>query len=324
MPSDGAPFLTEAARATLAAMERAGGAAFEDIGAPAARASFDADWPSLQLPAAEDGAVSLGPLNFAGAAGAIPALAWRGRGAPRSGARTLLYLHGGGWVVGSPASHANVCRRLADAGDAIVVSPDYRLAPEHRFPAALDDALACLRQLAGQTAELGGAPDRLAVGGDSAGGNLAAVTALLAARTPDLPRPVAQLLFYPTTSAALDFPSCRAFASGYGLTTATMRWFVDCYVRDAGDAADWRVSPLRADPAAGSLPLAPAFVAIAGVDVLRDEGLAYAARLSEAGVVTRTRIWEGHLHGFLNACRYDPAATEAIADAAAFWREIDP
>lgn len=316
--------LTDGALATLEAMEGAGGRPFEEMSPAEARAAFDAGWPALQAPPETDAAECLGELRFDGEGGAIPALAWRGRRAPATGARTLLYLHGGGWVVGSPASHAAICRRLADAGDAVVVSPDYRLAPEHRFPAGLVDAVACFRQLGERAGELGGAPDRLALAGDSAGGNLAAVTAVLAARQADLPAPVAQLLFYPNTSAALDHPSCTEFATGFGLTTATMRWFRDCYVRGPEDIADWRVSPLLASLSSGPRPVAPAFVAIAGADLLRDEGLAYAGRLGVAGVPTVTRVWDGHLHGFLSACRHDPAAMEAIAAAAAFWRETDP
>lgn len=314
--------LSDGAVATLAALDP-DAMPFEEMSAREARAAFDATWPQLQAPASPDGADFLGPLSFAGNAGAIPALAWRGTRAPAAGARALLYLHGGGFVVGSSASHAAICRRLASAADAVVVSPDYRLAPEHRFPEGLDDALSCLAQLADRAAELGISPDRIALGGDSAGGNLGAVLAICAARQTSLPAPTVQLLFYPVTSASADQQSYTTFREGFGLTAMTMRWFLECYVNGPGDVEDWRVSPLLADLDDRVRPLAPAFVAIAEADILRDEGLAYAARLAATGVPTRARTWYGHLHGFLSHCRYDPAAYEAVAEAAEFWRSAD-
>ncbi|SDI61190.1 alpha/beta hydrolase [Salipiger marinus] len=303
------PPLSPGARATLAAQAQMPSPPFEQMSAPEARASFDAGWPALQLP--PDPALAEGPVPLLLAD--RPALCWRGAGAPATGARAILYLHGGGWVVGSPASHAAICQRLAAACGAVVICPDYRLAPEHPFPAAAEDAIACLAALPQVAAQLGLAPDRIIVAGDSAGGNLAAVAALAAARDPALPQPRAQLLFYPNTDAGQTHLSYRRFAEGFGLSARTMRWFRDHYARPE-DHADWRLSPLRADPAG----TAPAFVALAGADILHDEGRAYAEALTAAGTPVETRLWEGHLHGFLSHCRHDPAALEALA-AAAQW-----
>ena len=314
--------LAPGAQAALAAMEAAGGPPLEELDPPAARIAHAATDAMLQAPPPAGAAHEADPVSFDVPAEPIRATVWRGAGADATGAPAILYLHGGGWVVGSPETHALICARLAAACDAVVVCPDYRLAPEARFPAAVDDTLACLGGLPALAAALGADPvrivlaARIAIGGDSAGGNLAAVAALAAARDPDLPDPRAQLLFYPNTSARQDLSSFRRFASGFGLTAVTMRWFRDHYV-SGSEIDDWRVSPLRADL---SLPPAPAFIALAGADILADEGVAYAARLDAAGVPVETRLWPGHLHGFLSMSRHDPAADEAIAAAAAVLR----
>eukprot|EP01037_Dinobryon_pediforme_P026113 gene26113-28522_t len=215
-----------------------------------------------------------------GPLGPIPVRLYRGIGAPAASGPGLLYLHGGGWVIGNLESHDEICRWFANLSACTVVCPDYRLAPEHKFPAGLMDCAAALSFMSASAGDLGLDPRRIAVAGDSAGGNLAAVLALMA-RAGQVPPIAAQLLLYPNTDAAQTADSYRRFADGYGLTAATMRWFRDHYVRDAADIGDWRVSPLRADHLAGA---APAFVAIAGHDILADEGLAYAERLQQAGV----------------------------------------
>ncbi|HEY0213351.1 MAG TPA: alpha/beta hydrolase [Paenirhodobacter sp.] len=301
--------LSAGARATLAAHAQGNGAPFETMTAVAARAAFDAGWAALQQPPHD------GPTAVAGELGGCAALIWRGAAAPRTGARVILYLHGGGWVVGSPQSHAAICSRLAQACAAVVICPDYRLAPEHPFPAAAEDAINCLAALPAQALDLGISAQRIVVAGDSAGGNLAAVAALAAARDPTLPQPSAQLLFYPNTDARQISASYARFAEGFGLTATTMRWFRDQYLPPAlppETLMDWRVSPLLA-PVAGA---APAFVALAVADILHDEGAAYADHLTANGVAVETRTWPGQLHGFLSACRYEPAATEAIRLAA--------
>jgi acetyl esterase len=222
-----------------------------------------------------------------------------------SPAGTLVYLHGGGWVIGSLDTHDGVCRALAARGGCRVVSVGYRLAPEHRFPAAVDDAWAAVEWALG----LGGP---VAVGGDSAGGNLAAVCAL---RARDRGLPLAlQLLVYPVTDHDLDRPSYREFAEGHGLTRDSMRWYWDHYLGPAGDGADPEASPLRAPDLAG---VAPACVLVAGCDPLRDEGEEYAGRLREAGVpVTLTR-YDGQIHGFFRMPAVMPRANDALDEAAA-------
>lgn len=306
--------LAPGARATLAAQAQAPGRPFEEMSAAEARAAFDAGWPLLQLP--PDPALAEGPVPMPLGGGA--ALCWRGSTAPAQGARCILYLHGGGWVVGSPASHAAICQRLAAACQAVVVCPDYRLAPEHRFPAAAEDAIACLGDLPALAGQLGISDERIVVAGDSAGGNLAAVAALASSRGRSAPRPRAQLLFYPNTDATQTHESYTRFAEGFGLSARTMRWFRDQYAAPE-DFDDWRISPLRAELTGAP----PAFVALAGADILHDEGLAYAEALAAAGTEVETRLWAGHLHGFLSNCRFDRAAFEAIAAAAQFLDRLD-
>jgi len=216
---------------------------------------------------------------------------------PAAGPRpALVYFHGGGFVIGSLETHDGTCRALANASGCTIVSVDYRLAPEHRFPAAPEDCYAALRFAAEAGAEIGVDPSRLAVGGDSAGGNLAAVTALLARerRGPDL---AFQLLVYPVTDARFDTPSYRENAEGYFLTAKMMRWFWDHYLEHTHQAEDPLASPLRAKDLAG---LPPALVVTAGYDPLRDEGEAYAARLREAGVDTELKRYPGMFHGFFS------------------------
>ncbi|CAH2404264.1 putative enzyme [Mesorhizobium ventifaucium] len=201
----------------------------------------------------------------------------------------------------------------------VVVSPGYRLAPEHKFPAAIEDCRAVLSFLQDGAGDLGIDAERIAVAGDSAGGNLATVLCLLARG--DKKPPVAQLLFYPNTDASQAADSYRRFADGYGLTSATMAWFRDHYVNHAGDIDDWRVSPLKAASLAGA---APAFVAIAGHDILADEGEAYAKRLEDDGVPVVLRRWPGQIHGFVSMGRHGPAARQAVGAAVAAWRGFDP
>ncbi|WP_292377191.1 alpha/beta hydrolase, partial [Mesorhizobium sp.] len=241
----------------------------------------------------------------------------RGIGAARMGARAVLYLHGGGWVIGNLDSHDEICRWLANLGNAVVICPDYRLAPEHKFPAGLEDCAAALRFMAGNAGDLGIDPIRIAVAGDSAGGNLAAVLALLA-RDGLAPPLAAQILIYPNTDARQTADSYRRFGDGFGLTAATMAWFRDRYVRTPDDIADWRVSPLLASSLAGA---PSAFVAIAGHDILADEGTAYAERLRADGVPLVLRHWPGQIHGFVSMGRHILAARQAVSEAAA-WLQL--
>ena len=227
----------------------------------------------------------------------------------------VVWFHGGGWVVGTLDSYDPLCRALAAAVPAVVVSVGYRLAPEHRWPAAAEDAYAATVWASGNAAALGGAQHRLAVAGDSAGGNLAATVAL-GARDRGGPAIAFQLLVYPVLDVAGDTPSWREHAEGYYLTAAGMRWYWDHYLGAAdGGAPD--ASPLRA-AFVGGLP--PALVLGAEHDILRDEGEAYAARLRDAGVAASARRYEGMVHGFFRWRAVTPTADAALQEAAVALR----
>ncbi|RSN67539.1 alpha/beta hydrolase [Actinomadura sp. WAC 06369] len=219
----------------------------------------------------------------------------------------VVFFHGGGFVLCGLDSHDRTCRALAADTGMIVVSVDYRLAPEHPFPAAVEDAGAAVAWAHANAAALGGDPGRLAVAGDSAGGNLAAV-ACLDARDSGGPPIRFQLLVYPVTDAARDSPSYREFAAGPFLTADHMRWYWERYLPDPARGADPRASPLRAPDLAG---LPPACVITGECDPLRDEGEAYAARLVDAGVAVRARRFDGAFHGFYGLDHVLPAAREA-------------
>jgi acetyl esterase len=245
-----------------------------------------------------------------GPAGEIPVRVYRPSDEPAL--PVLIFFHGGGWVIGSLDTHDNTCRALANAAGCIVVSVDYRLAPEHTFPAAVDDAFAATRWAAEHAADIGGDPARVAVGCDSAGGNLTAVVALLARDAGDLSLRF-QLLVYPVTDHEFDSKSMRENATGYFLERDSMRWFYRHYLTGEADADDWRASPLRAGDLAG---LPPAFVITAEYDPLRDQGEAYARRLGDAGVPVELRRYDGVFHGFFGMGDLMEPAREAF-DAAA-------
>lgn len=220
----------------------------------------------------------------------------------------LLFLHGGGFFLGSPHSHGPVARELAARSRRVVVSVDYRLTPEHEFPAAVDDCFAALQWVALHAPEIGGDPTRIAVAGDSAGGNLGAVLTLKA-RDEGGPAIEAQALIYPVTDSACDSGSMVDNAEGYMLTAASMRWMWGMYVPDEAARSQAYASPLRAPDVSG---LPPAIVITAEYDPLRDEGEAYAARLAEAGVPVRQVRFDGMIHGFVQMLNVTPRATEAI------------
>ncbi|MFI6319053.1 alpha/beta hydrolase [Nonomuraea sp. NPDC050556] len=229
----------------------------------------------------------------------------------------VVYFHGGGFTLCDLDTHDGVCRDLCRGAEAIVISVDYRLAPEHPYPAGPDDAYAATIWAHEHAAELGGDPSRLAVAGDSAGGNLAAVTAL---RARDLGGPPIgfQLLIYPATDAAMDTPSHKENAEGYFLTAAHMRWYWDQYQPSPERRAEPYSSPLHAD--LRGLP--PALVLTAEYDPLRDEGEAYAVRLAEAGVPVRSVRYDGMFHGFWGMGAFLPAAQEAMDRATEGLRDI--
>jgi acetyl esterase len=226
----------------------------------------------------------------------------------------LVFFHGGGWVIGDLTTHDGICRSLTNAARCVVASVDYRLAPEHRYPVAAEDSYAAFRWVLGQAAALGVDPRRVAVGGDSAGGNLATVVSLMA-RDRGTPLPIFQALVYPVTDCDLDTASYRENATGYVLTREGMRWFFRHYLAREEQGREPYAAPLRAASLAG---LPPALVQTAECDPLRDEGEAYAARLRDAGVpVTFTR-YSGMFHGFLrmtNILDKARAARDEIAGA---------
>ncbi len=288
------PFHTQTPQAARAAYEAAA-EVLEPPRAPLARVE------DFALPAADG--TPLSARLYAPAHGRLP---------------LLLYLHGGGFVVGSLETHDSLCRQLALRSGGAVVALDYRLAPEHRFPTAAEDAWDALRWLAANAAALGLDGSRIAVGGDSAGGTLAAVDAL---RARDAGLPLAlQVLITPGTTAHADTPSHKLFGDGFLLDSATVGWFFDQYI-DEADRRDWRFAPLLADDLEG---VAPACVILAECDPVVDEGLAYADRLRAAGVPVVLELVRGVTHDFIKMSRLlkegaaaQQAAAEALKDA---WR----
>jgi len=272
-----------------------------------ARELFRETRPASTPPAPQIGAVR--ELEADGPHGAIPLRLYRPAGVADSRRLpVLVFFHGGGWVIGDLETHDVLCRQVTAEAGVSVIAVDYRLAPEHKFPAAVDDAWAATRWIAAHAAELSVNPERLAVGGDSAGGNLAAVVALLA-RDAGGPRIALQILLYPVTDLVSESQSYADLADGYMLTRDSMRWFRAQYLAREEDAADWRVSPLRAPSLAG---LPPALVVTAGYDPLRDEGEAYAKKLRNAGVSVDAVSFGGMIHGFVPMGRLIDAAFRAV------------
>ena len=223
----------------------------------------------------------------------------------------LVWLHGGGHVVGSLQSYDALCRKLSLSADCIVVSVDYRLAPEHRFPAGVVDSFAALKWAAGHAREIGGDPSRIAIGGDSAGGNLAAVCAILArdAGEPDL---AFQLLVYPRTAPDEDSASHHALAEGYMLTRKVILWFHDHYSANDADRDDFRYAPLIAKDLSR---LPPALIIVGEYDPLRDDGIAYASRLRSAGCVVELADYAGMVHPFFSMGGAIDAGRRAMTQA---------
>jgi acetyl esterase len=231
----------------------------------------------------------------------------------------LVYFHGGGWVIGDLEVVHGVCTVLANRAHAVVVSVDYRLAPENPFPAAVEDSYAATRWAADNAALINGDAERIAVGGDSAGATLAAVVALLA-RDEGYPELMYQLLVYPATDVSYDTPSYRENGDGYFLTTDLMKWFHGHYLGAEGDADDWRASPLRAPDLSG---LPPAHVITAEFDPLRDEGEAYAARLRDAGVEAGVERYSGQIHAFsANLAGVMDGGRRSVEDAGKQLRQV--
>jgi len=277
---------------------------------PQARASFRTLCVDLRDPALLPEVAGVEDTTIPGPAGDLPARIYR----PEADGPlpTVLFFHGGGWVIGDLDTHDLACRTIATRSEAVVVSVDYRLAPEHRFPAAAEDALAAARWAVDRLPELGG-NDILGVAGDSAGGNLSAVVAQ------ELREHVrAQLLIYPATDVPGEYASRHDNAEGYFLDTQTMAWFLGQYVDADADPLDPRLSPLHGELSG----LAPAVVVVAELDPLRDEGKAYAEALRAAGVPVTLRQFDGLIHGFVDMGRHSKAAQAAVEEMCGLFREL--
>ncbi len=267
--------------------------------------------PAIPKPPCHD----VADRTIPGSVGEIPVRVFRP--SDETGLPLLLWFHGGGWVTGNLDTHDSVCRRLSEATGAVVVSVDYRLAPEHKFPAALDDCVAAYEWALAHADEVGADRARVAIGGDSAGGNLAAVVALVA-KDREWPQPRLQLLVYPVTDYEFDSESMIDNAKGYFLEAESMRWFYNHYARGDADFADWRFSPARAADLSG---LARAVVITAEYDPLRDQGEAYGRALRDAGVPTEIVRADGLIHGFFGMHDFMPPAQESYDVAVAALRE---
>ena len=288
-----------AAQAILNALEEAGGPPLQDMTVDEARAAYAA---MAALGGEGSDVAHVAEREIAG----VPTVVIT---PPGDGPfPVLVWMHGGGWVIGSATEAGSSARNLAAGANCVVVSVGYRLAPEHKAPAAVDDTMAVVGWVLDNAGEINGDGARVAVGGDSAGGNLAALAGLEFGD-----HLCYQVLVYPVTDLTLSQPSMEENAEGYLLTKASMVWFTDHYLRDSGISADDpRVSPLFATDAA--FTKAPAALVITGeLDPLRDEGEAYAARLRKAGVDVTLRRFDGQIHGFYSMPLAIPAATEAIA-----------
>jgi acetyl esterase/lipase len=264
---------------------------------------------------------SVEPLAIPSPAGPIPARIYTPVNLRKTNdlAPCLVFFHGGGWVIGDLDTHDVACRKLADEGQLMVISVDYRLAPEHKFPAAVDDAITATKWIAGNARQLGVDASRLMVGGDSAGGNLAAVVAI-SARDGNGPKIAGQVLIYPATDFAMTHPSHSEPETSVLLTHTVIKWFSNHYLKDAADGADWRASPARAKTLTG---LPPAYVLTAGADPLRDEGNEYAQRLKEAGVAVTTRNFPGQFHGFFTMGKLLPQANIAASEIGVWLKALN-
>lgn len=251
------------------------------------------------------------PVEIPGPAGTIAARLYVPHAPADEPLPLLVYYHGGGWVIGDLETHDGPCRFLAAHSGAQVLAVDYRLAPEHPFPAATEDAYAAFAWAAANAGRFGTEPGRIGVGGDSAGGNLAAGTALIA-REEGAAKPAMQLLIYPVTDPGQELPSRQTFSDGFILTRRDMAYYEDRYLPPGADRSDPRVAVLRADDLSG---LPPAYIATAGFDPLRDEGDAYALRLREAGVPVALRRHPGLVHTFVNLTAICPSARQAMLEA---------
>jgi acetyl esterase len=267
------------------------------------------DEPAPALPRVE-------AIRIPGPAGEIPARVYapHAAAAPRP---TVAYFHGGGWVQGDLETHHGLCARLARHAGVLVVAVDYRLAPEHKFPAAVDDCLAAYRWLRTGGRDIGIDSARVAVAGDSAGGNLSAVVSQLAAAA-GAPVPTCQVLIYPAVDFSLETDSHRELAEGHVIPRDRIVWYMEQYLRSEADKSDPRASPLRARDLAGQ---PPTMIVTAGFDPLRDEGHAYAEKLRQAGVDVVYREYPGQIHAFVSLTKAIPQGMICTLEIADYLRQ---
>jgi acetyl esterase len=300
--------------ALMQAVQAAGTPALEALPPAAARLNYSASRRALQP--TFDPVASIKDITIPGPGGALALRLYRGAPAAQS-LPCLLFLHGGGWVLGDLETHEGICRRIAAAAGCCVVAVDYRLAPEHPFPAAVEDSAAALRWVTAHAESLDIDADRIAVGGDSAGGNLAAVLALMG-RDGSTPRCMYQVLLYPVTDLGMTGESYARVTKGMPLTAGSMRYFIDHYVPTEADRIHWRASPLRAASLEGA---PPALVLTCGHDPLCTEGQLYAARLEREGVPVTALHLSDQAHGILNMGKAIGAVGGVLDFAAATLRE---
>jgi acetyl esterase len=266
------------------------------------------DEPAPPLPRIED-------IRIPGPAGDIPARVY----APSVGAPlpAVMYFHGGGWVQGDLETHHGLCARLAQRAGVLVVAVDYRLAPEHKFPAAVEDCMAAYRWIRSHGREIGADSHRVAVAGDSAGGNLSAVVSQLAASS-GIPVPTCQVLIYPAVDFSFETASHREMENGHVIPRDRVVWYMEQYLEGGTDQSDLRASPLRAPSVAGQ---PPAMIVTAGFDPLRDEGHAYAEKLRGAGVDVVYREYPGQIHAFVSLTKAIPQGMACTLEIAEYLRK---
>jgi acetyl esterase len=308
--------LDSATDAFLAQVRNSGGKPLYELTVDEVRATVGANSEMLAGTPIEVGSVVDRTIDAGGVS--IPLRIYTPSGEHHAPLPLVMYFHGGGFVAGSLDTHAPTARYLCQNANAIVVAVGYRKSPEHKFPAAVDDALATTAWTAAHAAEFGGDGARMAVAGDSAGGNLAAVVCQLA-KAGGGPHITFQALFYPLVDQTLtNSPSRSQYGGGdFFLSNRDMEWFRELYLADPSEANDPRVSPLLAADMTG---LPPALIIAAGCDVLRDEGHEYADRLRKAGVPVEYRCFEGTIHAFMSFCGAIPMGREALALAASHLR----
>lgn len=307
-----APFVRPDVRQFLDFLTSMPGPKMHEMDAPAARHVFEAMKDLSDPPVGT--LATIADIAIPGPAGDIPARLFDPRDSREPGT-AVLFFHGGGFVIGNIATHASFCAEMARTLDLPVISVDYRLAPEHRWPAAPDDCEAAARWIAGSPPALGRRVTGLVLAGDSAGGNLAIITAMALRDDPAAVPAIAQFPIYPASDATRPYPSATEFADGYLLTKDSLDWFAAAY---QAEAANIRTSPLLGDLAG----LPPAVVMTAGLDPIRDQGRAYAAALIEAGVPTVFREAAGNIHGFITIRKAIPSSQGDVAGALAALKAV--